>query len=73
MVEKLVERDKCNDGDIGLSFGGVLESFERVLGSFGCAPKSFGRIPGLFGVLESFEVEMDIKKPPVDEALSSSL
>lgn len=32
MVEKLEERDKCNDGDVGLSFGGVLGSFERLLG-----------------------------------------
>ena len=48
MVEKLDERDKCNDGDDGLSFGGVLGSFERVLGSFRCAPGSFGGVLGLF-------------------------
>lgn len=31
MFEKLEERDKCNDGGDGLSFGGVLGSFERAL------------------------------------------
>ena len=31
MVEKLEERDRCNDGDFGLPFGGVLGSFERAL------------------------------------------
>lgn len=72
MVEKLFERDNCNEGDVGLSFGGVLGSFGRVLGSFKCAPRSFG-VLGLFGVVESFEVDTDIKKPPVDVALSSSL
>lgn len=68
MVEKFEERerDKCNDGDVELSLGGVLRPFERVLRSFGGAPKSFG------GVLKSFEVDTDIKKPPVDVALSSS-
>jgi hypothetical protein len=73
MVEKLEERDKCNDGDVGLSFGGVLGSFERALWLFGGAPGSQGGALVLFGVLESFGVDIDIKKPPVDEALSSSL
>lgn len=31
MFEKLEESDKCNDGVVGLSFGGVLGSFERAL------------------------------------------
>jgi hypothetical protein len=72
MVEKLDERDKCNDRDVGLSFGGVLGSLERVLvlGSLGGASGLFG---GVFGVLESFKVDTDIKKPPVDVVLSSSL
>ena len=73
MVEKLEERDKCNDGDVGLSFGGVLGSFERALWLFGHAPESLRGVMGLFGILESFEVDTDMKKPPVDVALSSSL
>ena len=73
MVEKLLERDNCSDEDVGLSFGGVLGSFGRVLGSFKCAPRSFGGVLGLFGIIESFEVDTDMKKPPVDVALSFSL
>jgi hypothetical protein len=73
MVEKLDERDKCNDGDVGLSFGGVLGSFGRALWSFGVAPVSPGGELGLFRVLESFEVVTDMKKPPALLSPDSSL
>lgn len=73
MVEKLEERDKCNDGALGLSFGGVLGSFGKALWLFGGASASLEGVMGLFGLLESFEVDTDMKKPPVDVALLSSL
>jgi hypothetical protein len=72
MVEKKDERDKCNDGDVGLSFRGVL-GFERALGLSRGVPGSFGGVLGLSEVLELFEVDTDIKKLPVDVASSSSL
>lgn len=72
MVEKLEERDKCNDGDVGLSLGGVPRPIEIVLGLFGGEPGSFGGVLGLFRILELFEVDTDIEKLPVDVALSSS-